>query len=47
MVPQYRKDVLPAGLLDATVSVQGVCGSLFNQKGQLLGFQIYALRWRR
>ena len=42
MVPQYGRDTLPAGLLDATVSVQGVCGSLFNQKGQLLGFQIYA-----
>jgi signal transduction histidine kinase/DNA-binding response OmpR family regulator len=42
MVPQYLKDTLPTDLLDATVRVDGVCGSIFNQKGQLLGFQIYA-----
>jgi signal transduction histidine kinase/DNA-binding response OmpR family regulator len=42
MIPQYLKDTVPTGLLDAAVTVDGVCGSIFNQKGQLLGFQIYA-----
>jgi hypothetical protein len=37
MVPQYS-DALPTRLIDAAVSVEGVCGSIFNQKGQLIAF---------
>jgi hypothetical protein len=33
---------LPMHLLDATVRVSGVCGTLFNQKRQLIGIQHYA-----
>jgi len=32
---------LPDSLLDAEVRIQGVCGSLFNFKRQVLGMQIY------
>jgi len=42
MVPQYGSDTLPTRLIDAAVSVEGVCGSIFNQKGQLIAFRIYA-----
>ncbi len=42
MVPRFADDNLPTRLIDAEVSVQGVCGSTFNQKRQLIGFQLYA-----
>ena len=42
MVPEFGDQRLPETLIDAEVSVRGVCGSSFNQKGQLIGFQIYA-----
>jgi signal transduction histidine kinase/CheY-like chemotaxis protein/HPt (histidine-containing phosphotransfer) domain-containing protein len=42
MVPQVAADQLPTDLVDATVRVDGVCGSVFNTKRQLIGFQIYA-----
>ena len=42
MVPRFADASLPTGLIDAEVSVQGVCGSTFNQKRQLIGFQLYA-----
>jgi signal transduction histidine kinase/CheY-like chemotaxis protein/HPt (histidine-containing phosphotransfer) domain-containing protein len=42
MVPQFAADRLPTDLVDATVRVDGVCGSVFNAKRQLIGFQIYA-----
>jgi signal transduction histidine kinase/CheY-like chemotaxis protein len=32
---------LPEHLVDAKVKVQGVCGSLFNDKAQLVGIQIF------
>ena len=32
MVPQYMDDHLPTHLIDAAVWVEGVCGSIFNQK---------------
>jgi hypothetical protein len=34
-------DKLPASLLDATVRVEGVCGSVFNFKRQLLAIQLF------
>ncbi len=42
MVPQYLDDHLPTHLIDAAVRVDGVCGSTFNQKRQLIGFRLYA-----
>jgi signal transduction histidine kinase/CheY-like chemotaxis protein len=42
MVPEYLDDKLPTHLIDAAVRVEGVCGSLFNQKRQLIGFRLYA-----
>src|SRR6185369_2603801 len=42
MVPQYVDDRLPTHLIDAAVRVEGVCGSIFNQKRQLIGFRLYA-----
>ena len=42
MVPQYVDERLPTHLIDAAVRVDGVCGSTFNQKRQLIGFRLYA-----
>ena len=42
MIPGYTDERLPTSLIDAEVSVDGVCGSTFNQKRQLIGFQLYA-----
>ena len=41
MIPRFTDAQLPTELIDATVSVRGVCGSTFNQKRQLIGFQVY------
>ncbi len=41
MVPQYLDERLPTHLIDAVVRVDGVCGSTFNQKRQLIGFRLY------
>ena len=41
MIPQYHDD-LPISLIDAAVRVQAVCGSIFNQRGQIIGFRLYA-----
>ena len=42
MIPRYADERLPTSLIDAEVTVHGVCGSTFNQKRQLIGFQLYA-----
>ena len=42
MVPQVAPDELPTDLVDARVRVEGVCGSVFNTKRQLIGFQLFA-----
>ena len=42
IIPGFTDENLPTGLIDATVNVGGVCGSVFNQKRQLIGFQLYA-----
>jgi signal transduction histidine kinase/CheY-like chemotaxis protein len=41
VVPGFA-GALPTHLVDATVRVSGVCGTLFNQKRQLIGIQQYA-----
>ena len=42
MIPRFTDESLPTSLIDAEVTVHGVCGSAFNQKRQLIGFQLYA-----
>ena len=42
MIPRFTDVNLPIGLVDAAVRVEGVCGSVFNQKRQLIGFKLYA-----
>jgi len=37
----YDHRPAPANLVDAEVRVQGVCGTIFNQKRQLLGVQLF------
>ncbi len=42
MVPGFAEAEMPMRLIDADVTVRGVCGSTFNQRGQLIGFQLYS-----
>jgi len=40
-VPHYSKDRLPLDLIDSKVLLSGVCGTLFNQRRQLVGAQLF------
>ena len=40
-VPNTMQEQLPRNLIDAKVRIQGVCGTLFNAKRQLTGFQLF------
>jgi signal transduction histidine kinase/DNA-binding response OmpR family regulator len=40
-VPHYSKDPLPLDLIDGKVLLSGVCGTLFNQRRQLVGAQLF------
>jgi signal transduction histidine kinase/CheY-like chemotaxis protein len=44
LVPAVANQPLPAQLIDARVKVRGVCGTIFNEKRQLIGIQILAPR---
>ena len=36
-----RQKVVPSGLVDSRVRVQGVCGATFNQRSQIVGVAVY------
>jgi len=40
-IPSYANRPLPTQLIDARVRIRGACGSVFNQKRQLLGIQLF------
>lgn len=40
-VPDFADKALPTNLINATVSIRGVCGTLFNQKRQLTGVRLF------
>ncbi len=42
MIPGVAGRETPKQLVDATIRVQGACGSIFNQRRQLLGILVYA-----
>ncbi|HEX6212419.1 MAG TPA: response regulator, partial [Methylomirabilota bacterium] len=42
MIPGYTAPDLPSDLIDAQVRVEGVCGSIFNQRQQLIGVRLYS-----
>ncbi|MCM3870858.1 MAG: response regulator [Pyrinomonadaceae bacterium] len=41
LIPGYANRPLPTHLIDARVRIRGACGTVFNQKRQLLGIQIF------
>jgi len=40
-VPNTMQEQFPRNLVDAKVRIQGVCGTLFNARRQLTGFQLF------
>jgi signal transduction histidine kinase/DNA-binding response OmpR family regulator len=40
MLPGYAEQALPTQLIDAKVKIRGACGTIFNEKRQLVGIQI-------
>lgn len=40
-IPGYDRQPAPAHLVDAEVRVPGICGTIFNQKRQLLGVRLF------
>ncbi|MEN3335895.1 MAG: hypothetical protein V7641_5260 [Blastocatellia bacterium] len=44
LVPAIAHQPLPSQLIDARIKVRGVCGTIFNEKRQLIGIQILAPR---
>jgi signal transduction histidine kinase/CheY-like chemotaxis protein/HPt (histidine-containing phosphotransfer) domain-containing protein len=44
LVPAVAGQPLPSKLIDARIKVRGVCGTIFNEKRQLIGIQILAPR---
>lgn len=41
VLPSVLPEKLRDSLIDATVQVKGVCGSLFNERRQVVGFQVF------
>jgi signal transduction histidine kinase/DNA-binding response OmpR family regulator len=40
-MPGYETQALPTHLIDAKVKIRGACGTVFNEKRQLVGIQIF------
>ena len=40
-IPDFEDKTPPAGLVDAAVRIRGACGTVFNQKRQLVGIKLF------
>jgi signal transduction histidine kinase len=41
LFPDFKNRTLPSSLIDAKIRIRGACGSVFNERRQLLGFQVF------
>ncbi len=41
LIPDFSSEALPVELIDSRVRIEGVCATVFNQKRQLIGIQLF------